>query len=103
MVGRWERKERRMSAAKQDIPGWVKVRGINVKYLGATDHKGTRLTAHDMGGWGKRVTVSWDYRLNGPANWERAASVVAGEGWEPIGVVDVRDGESLHVFLRRGL
>jgi hypothetical protein len=45
---------------------------IETKYIGATNHRGSRVSAK-ASGCGAKVVVSWDYELNAEANHKRAA------------------------------
>lgn len=46
---------------------------IVTKYLGPTDHKGTRILVKSEAGKVSRITVSWDHALDVEANHHAAA------------------------------
>ena len=53
---------------------------ITTKYLGPTDHRGTRVKATCAAG---SLTVPWDYALNAPDNHAAAVMALADKlGWE---------------------
>ena len=56
---------------------------IEVKYLGPTDHRGTRVGLKDLR-FGDSLTIAWDYALNGLA--EQAEAVLANKGYTIAGI-----------------
>jgi hypothetical protein len=103
MVGRWGKKGNKMSKSKLDVPSWVTVRILSVQYFGPTETKGSRFRVVDVGGWGpRRLIKGYRYELGNEENRAEVAKVLAGEGWEPVGVVEAQEGETLHVFQRKG-
>lgn len=73
------------------------MQAIITKYLGATNHKGSRLKAKCEAG---SITVSYDHALNGPEN-HRAAAVALAEKLEWSGDLVsgcLPSGEYAHCF-----
>lgn len=55
------------------------MQAIATKYLGPTNHRGSRVKAT---AWAGSITVSWDHRLNSESNHRAAAEALAKKfGW----------------------
>lgn len=69
------------------------MKAIQVKYLGPTNHKGSRWKAT---AWPNlSVTLSYDYALDGEGNARTAANALAGKmGWRhPTGAGQLPNGD----------
>ena len=64
---------------------------VVTRFLGATDHRGSRVTAHNLQ-TGKRKTLPWDYALEPKDNYIRAAQAVLEPGWNPRRCCSARTG-----------
>ena len=52
---------------------------VVTKYIGPTDHRGSRVRA--TGPAGQSVVVSWDHRINAEGNHAAAAAALADKVW----------------------
>lgn len=71
---------------------------IETRYLGPTDHRGSRVVARNVT-TGKRKVISWDDALSAPDNHERAARAMLGFG---LGFYQQFRGNLLSASTERG-
>jgi hypothetical protein len=80
---------------------------LHAKYLGPTNHRGTRITVSRMdppltGRDPNRVTVGWDHALNIEDNYCAAVSeYLANVGWAGTFVVGIGNDDAVAVYVPR--
>lgn len=73
------------------------MKAIMTKYHGATDTKGSRVSASD--GDGNRVILSWDNSMNGDENHDNAAlTLCARMGWHGPMIRGFHGNQYVYVF-----
>lgn len=77
------------------------MKAITTKYLGPTNHKGSRIKATEPDG--KSITISWNHALNAEANHSDCARMLMDKlGWKDYDITTgcIKDAY-VHVLVRK--